>query len=193
MCGIAKPWWRHLQRQCSRVLWSARSHPPSSGKGRSLVVLHKGLNNRGLGPCAVAAVLHPLTPGEPDLREQLAGCQCSRAGGACRCCAAVAVCPTFQAPISEKGLESCLPKQWLLSCCRFGSFEICKPPDNQTGRAGPSAGMSGQLLLPLVGYVIKHHHPDVWSYYGGGDDISMKGMSGTQVGGGHATCCLWVV
>lgn len=65
--------------------------------------------------------------------------------------------------------------------CRFGSFEVCKPPDTSTGRTGPSAGMSGQLLLPLVGYVIKHHHPDMWSYYGGGDDISMKGMAASQV------------
>jgi hypothetical protein len=49
--------------------------------------------------------------------------------------------------------------------------------------------MSAQLLLPLVGYVIKHHFVDIWSYYGGGDDVSMKGMSGTQVsaprGGGY--------
>jgi hypothetical protein len=74
---------------------------------------------------------------------------------------------------------------------RFGSFEVCQPTDPQTGRSGPSAGMSGQLLLPLVGYVIKHHHPDLWAFYGGGDDVSMKGMAGSQVGvtgGGMCVC-----
>lgn len=65
--------------------------------------------------------------------------------------------------------------------CRFGSFEVAKPPDPQTGRAGPSAGQAGQLLLPLVGYVIRHHHSDIWAYYGGGADVSMAGMAGSQV------------
>lgn len=65
--------------------------------------------------------------------------------------------------------------------CRFGSFEVSKPPDPQTGRAGPSAGQAGQLLLPLVGYVIRHQHPDIWAYYGGGADVSMAGMAGSQV------------
>lgn len=73
---------------------------------------------------------------------------------------------------------------------RFGSFEVCKPSDNQTGRAGPSAGLpSNQLLLPLVGYVIKTQHPDMWAFYGGGDDVSMAGMAPSQVkrrGGCHS-------
>lgn len=38
---------------------------------------------------------------------------------------------------------------------RFGSFEVCRPTDGQTGRAGPSAGLAdgADLLRELVDYV----------------------------------------
>ncbi|KAF8059372.1 Selenoo [Scenedesmus sp. PABB004] len=78
------------------------------------------------------------------------------------------------------------------SFVRFGSFEVCKPPDPVTGRAGPSAGLAGALLPALLGHVLCRHHPALWAYYGGApDDPSMAGLSDTNVrlrggGGGGA-------
>eukprot|EP00879_Flechtneria_rotunda_P008243 GHRR01008636.1.p1 GENE.GHRR01008636.1~~GHRR01008636.1.p1 ORF type:complete len:661 (+),score=285.14 GHRR01008636.1:210-2192(+) len=64
---------------------------------------------------------------------------------------------------------------------RFGSFEICKASDKDTGRAGPSAGLQGSLLPQLIGFTIRSYFRDIWDFYGGGDDISMKGMGEGQV------------
>lgn len=64
---------------------------------------------------------------------------------------------------------------------RFGSFEVCRSTDAATGRAGPSAGLAGTLLLPLLGHVIRAQTPALWSFYGGGDDISMAGVSDANV------------
>jgi uncharacterized protein YdiU (UPF0061 family) len=43
---------------------------------------------------------------------------------------------------------------------RFGSFEIFKPTDPQTGREGPSAG-NRALLIQLLEYIISTHYPDI--------------------------------
>jgi hypothetical protein len=58
----------------------------------------------------------------------------------------------------------------------FGSFEVCKGPDPVTSRPGPSQGLAGPLLLPLLGYTIKHHYSGLWQFYGGGQDLSMADM-----------------
>eukprot|EP01063_Lacrimia_lanifica_P042066 TRINITY_DN9995_c0_g1_i1.p1 TRINITY_DN9995_c0_g1~~TRINITY_DN9995_c0_g1_i1.p1 ORF type:complete len:961 (+),score=298.22 TRINITY_DN9995_c0_g1_i1:20-2902(+) len=42
---------------------------------------------------------------------------------------------------------------------RFGSFEICKPEDAVTGRAGPSAGLTAPLKT-LIDFTVKQYFPD---------------------------------
>ncbi len=58
---------------------------------------------------------------------------------------------------------------------------MCRSTDAATGRAGPSAGLAGTLLLPLLGHVIRAQAPALWSFYGGGDDVSMAGVSDANV------------
>ena len=48
----------------------------------------------------------------------------------------------------------------LLLIFRFGSFEIFKPRDMLTGRAGPSVGLT-DILNQLVDYVIENFYPEV--------------------------------
>ena len=44
--------------------------------------------------------------------------------------------------------------------CRFGSFEIFKPRDLTTGRAGPSVGQV-DMLHQLLDYVTESYYPAV--------------------------------
>ena len=45
---------------------------------------------------------------------------------------------------------------------RFGSFEIFKPTDSMTGRAGPSVGRAKEMLPGMIDYVIKNFYQDIW-------------------------------
>ncbi|XP_050405227.2 protein adenylyltransferase SelO, mitochondrial-like [Patella vulgata] len=47
---------------------------------------------------------------------------------------------------------------------RFGSFEIFKPMDPETGRAGPSVGRK-DVLVQLLDYTAKTFYPEIWSEY----------------------------
>lgn len=44
--------------------------------------------------------------------------------------------------------------------CRFGSFEIFKPPDEYTGRAGPSVGRN-DIRVQMLDYVISSFYPEI--------------------------------
>ena len=46
---------------------------------------------------------------------------------------------------------------------RFGSFEIFKPQDAQTGRAGPSVNHK-DILPTMLDYVIKFFYPEVFDF-----------------------------
>lgn len=48
----------------------------------------------------------------------------------------------------------------MLLVYRFGSFQICKGPDRETGQEGPSAGRP-QIVQQLIDYVIKTFYPKV--------------------------------
>ncbi|KAG1714364.1 Selenoprotein O [Nymphon striatum] len=54
---------------------------------------------------------------------------------------------------------------------RIGSFEICKPYDNMTGRAGPSIGQT-DLLRQLLDYTISSFYSEIAEKYS--DDPSNK-------------------
>lgn len=43
---------------------------------------------------------------------------------------------------------------------RFGSFEVCKPKDPETGRVGPCVGKLG-VLKQLIDYTISSFYPDI--------------------------------
>lgn len=47
---------------------------------------------------------------------------------------------------------------WTVS--RFGSFQICKGPDRESGREGPSAGRP-DIVRQLADYVIRNFYPQV--------------------------------
>ncbi|KAI8465473.1 MAG: hypothetical protein J3K34DRAFT_525334 [Monoraphidium minutum] len=53
------------------------------------------------------------------------------------------------------------------SFLRFGSFEVFRPSDPLTGRAGPSAGREGEMLPSMVDYTIRVLFPDIWRAHGG--------------------------
>jgi len=44
---------------------------------------------------------------------------------------------------------------------RFGSFQICKGPDRETGHEGPSAGRP-DIIRQLADYVIRNFYPQVY-------------------------------
>eukprot|EP01100_Stratorugosa_tubuloviscum_P011146 TRINITY_DN4912_c0_g1_i1.p1 TRINITY_DN4912_c0_g1~~TRINITY_DN4912_c0_g1_i1.p1 ORF type:complete len:626 (+),score=256.73 TRINITY_DN4912_c0_g1_i1:73-1950(+) len=46
---------------------------------------------------------------------------------------------------------------------RFGSFEICKSKDKESGRTGPSAGFADKIIPILANYTIKNFYPEIWS------------------------------
>lgn len=48
------------------------------------------------------------------------------------------------------------------SFIRFGSFEIVKPRDSTTGRAGPSAGDAG-ILTQLLNFTVSSYFPEIWN------------------------------
>jgi uncharacterized protein YdiU (UPF0061 family) len=50
---------------------------------------------------------------------------------------------------------------------RFGTFEIFKASDPQTGRAGPSAGLEGEMLPQMVAFTIRSYFPAIWEQHGG--------------------------
>eukprot|EP00921_Rhytidocystis_pertsovi_P020676 GHVQ01032981.1.p1 GENE.GHVQ01032981.1~~GHVQ01032981.1.p1 ORF type:complete len:879 (+),score=122.54 GHVQ01032981.1:310-2946(+) len=52
---------------------------------------------------------------------------------------------------------------------RFGSFEIWKPTDPRTGRAGPSEGRI-DILKTLTEFVIDKYYPHIWSKHHTGTD-----------------------
>lgn len=54
---------------------------------------------------------------------------------------------------------------------RFGSFEIFKPTDSTTGRAGPSftkdSALQAQMLPVMLNHVIKTYFPGLWEQHNG--------------------------
>lgn len=50
--------------------------------------------------------------------------------------------------------------------CRFGSFEIFKPRDENTGRAGPSVGRD-DIRLQMLDYVISTFYPEIQAAHPG--------------------------
>eukprot|EP01087_Luapelamoeba_hula_P011200 TRINITY_DN3014_c0_g1_i1.p1 TRINITY_DN3014_c0_g1~~TRINITY_DN3014_c0_g1_i1.p1 ORF type:complete len:763 (+),score=176.43 TRINITY_DN3014_c0_g1_i1:37-2325(+) len=52
---------------------------------------------------------------------------------------------------------------------RFGSFEIFKATDKQTGRKGPSAG-NIELLITLLNYTIETFYPEIWNAHSSASD-----------------------
>lgn len=67
-------------------------------------------------------------------------------------------------PIMERCSLVCrlAPTFW-----RFGSFEIFKPTDSSTGRAGPSTGMAKQLEPGMADHIIRTYYPNIWQAYNG--------------------------
>lgn len=51
-----------------------------------------------------------------------------------------------------------------VSLCRFGSFEIFKPPDEFTGRRGPSCGLD-EIRGQMMDYVIEMFYPEIQQNY----------------------------
>lgn len=47
---------------------------------------------------------------------------------------------------------------------RFGSFEIFKPEDAQTGRKGPSVGRK-DILVKMLDYAVENFYPEIWAEY----------------------------
>ncbi|XP_005102618.1 protein adenylyltransferase SelO, mitochondrial [Aplysia californica] len=45
---------------------------------------------------------------------------------------------------------------------RFGSFEIFKPMDSETGRQGPSVGRK-DILTTMLDYTVKNFYPEIWA------------------------------
>ncbi|BFZ06262.1 hypothetical protein BsWGS_09301 [Bradybaena similaris] len=45
---------------------------------------------------------------------------------------------------------------------RFGSFEIFKPTDSETGRAGPSVGRT-DILTTMLDYTVENFYPEIWA------------------------------
>lgn len=45
---------------------------------------------------------------------------------------------------------------------RFGSFEIFKPTDPETGRAGPSVGRT-DILINMLDYTVESVYPEIWT------------------------------
>ncbi|ESO86801.1 hypothetical protein LOTGIDRAFT_128503 [Lottia gigantea] len=53
---------------------------------------------------------------------------------------------------------------------RFGSFEIFKPVDSQTGRGGPSIGRK-DILIQMLDYTVQTFYPQIWEEF---SDDKMK-------------------
>ncbi|ELU11840.1 hypothetical protein CAPTEDRAFT_95444 [Capitella teleta] len=50
------------------------------------------------------------------------------------------------------------------SFLRFGSFQICKPPDRETGREGPSVCLP-DVLSKLTNFTIEKYFPEIWEMH----------------------------
>eukprot|EP00798_Chlamydomonas_sp_ICE-L_P014637 gene14637-20672_t len=50
---------------------------------------------------------------------------------------------------------------------RFGSFEICKATDADTGRGGPSHGLEPGMLHTMLQHTIRLYYPLIWSTHNG--------------------------
>eukprot|EP00891_Asterochloris_glomerata_P009836 jgi/Astpho2/9836/Aster-03800 len=59
---------------------------------------------------------------------------------------------------------------------RFGTFEVFRKRDPQTGREGPSHGLEGDMLRPLLDFTIKQYLPDIWAAHGGGNTTNPGSM-----------------
>lgn len=44
---------------------------------------------------------------------------------------------------------------------RFGSFEIFKPTDSYTGRAGPSTGLKEKMAPDMLNYLLKNFYEEI--------------------------------
>ncbi|XP_048731129.2 protein adenylyltransferase SelO, mitochondrial-like [Ostrea edulis] len=47
---------------------------------------------------------------------------------------------------------------------RFGSFEIFKPTDSETGRKGPSVGRN-EILTQMLDYTVQTFYPEIWKVH----------------------------
>ena len=48
---------------------------------------------------------------------------------------------------------------------RFGSFDIFKGPDSQTGNSGPSPNLQSEMIENMFSYLIKYHFQEIESLY----------------------------
>ncbi|CAG5131157.1 unnamed protein product [Candidula unifasciata] len=53
---------------------------------------------------------------------------------------------------------------------RFGSFEIFKPTDPETGRAGPSVGRT-DILTAMLDYTVENFYPQIWMEHKSNKDV----------------------
>ena len=67
--------------------------------------------------------------------------------------------------------------------CRFGSFEIFKPRDEHTGRAGPSVGRD-DIRLQMLDYVISTFYPEIQAAHPG-DPVQRHATFFREVSGGR--------
>eukprot|EP00197_Chlamydomonas_leiostraca_P006379 CAMPEP_0202866778 /NCGR_PEP_ID=MMETSP1391-20130828/8355_1 /ASSEMBLY_ACC=CAM_ASM_000867 /TAXON_ID=1034604 /ORGANISM="Chlamydomonas leiostraca, Strain SAG 11-49" /LENGTH=630 /DNA_ID=CAMNT_0049546761 /DNA_START=152 /DNA_END=2041 /DNA_ORIENTATION=+ len=62
---------------------------------------------------------------------------------------------------------------------RFGSFEIFKPTDSQTGRTGPSVGREAEMLPAMLHHTIRTYYPHLWAEHGG-DALAASHRAGNE-------------
>lgn len=60
------------------------------------------------------------------------------------------------------------------SFLRFGSFEIFKATDPQTGRTGPSHGLANELLPTMVNFVVDMYYPHIAAQYPAGSPDALQ-------------------
>lgn len=53
---------------------------------------------------------------------------------------------------------------------RFGSFEIFKPTDSYTGRAGPSEGLKDKMAPKMLDYLVKNFYQEIDQIAGQSDE-----------------------
>lgn len=82
------------------------------------------------------------------------------------------------------------PHPWLAGSCadawkprpsRFGSFEIFKPADERTGRAGPSVGRN-DIRVQMLDYVVGTFYPEIQAAHAG-DSVQRNAAFFREVGG----------
>ncbi|KAF5829214.1 hypothetical protein DUNSADRAFT_16406 [Dunaliella salina] len=62
---------------------------------------------------------------------------------------------------------------------RFGSFEIFKPTDAMTGRAGSSPGLEAEMLPTMLHFTIKNYFPEIWAEHNG-DQLQSSHPQGNE-------------